>query len=290
MTIRQQAIKRKSAERLVFEHYLRTGRRLRPKEDEGPAEQKFNPYHDPRNGQFTFAPGGSRSLRSDSGRNRSTTTSAPKQQAARVSAPKVPTRPSSIAADDLGALSARYESHGSGDPGTVSSGDNDPGGISYGSYQLSTKKGTADAFATSREAQRWANEFRGLKAGTAQFSAKWRAIAAREREAFQAAQKAYVQRTLYNDTVQRVSKATGYDLNGAGPAVRQVTYSTAVQHGGTGGARVMTEAIRRADQKLKRTDARYKEALVDATYDRRTEIFLVSSKRNKILADEQDKL
>lgn len=52
----------------------------------------------------------------------------------------------------------------------------------------------------------------------------------------------------------------------------------------------MTEAIRRADQKLKRTDARYKEALVDATYDRRTEIFLVSSKRNKILADEQDKL
>src|SRR3546814_11553290 len=28
----------------------------------GDIEVKFNPYHDPRNGQFTFAPGGSRSL------------------------------------------------------------------------------------------------------------------------------------------------------------------------------------------------------------------------------------
>lgn len=49
----------KSAERLAFEIYLRTGKRLaRP---EAP-ERKFNPYHDPRNGRFTFAPGGPRSV------------------------------------------------------------------------------------------------------------------------------------------------------------------------------------------------------------------------------------
>ena len=48
----------KSAERLAFEIYLRTGRRIRPE----PAERKFNPYHDPRNGQFTFAPGGPQSV------------------------------------------------------------------------------------------------------------------------------------------------------------------------------------------------------------------------------------
>jgi len=49
----------KSAERLAFEVYLRTGRRL-----VGPdaSECKFNPYHDPRNGQFTFAPGGPKSV------------------------------------------------------------------------------------------------------------------------------------------------------------------------------------------------------------------------------------
>jgi len=49
----------KSAERLAFEVYLRTGRQLVRRER---AERKFNPYHDPRNGQFTFAPGGPRSL------------------------------------------------------------------------------------------------------------------------------------------------------------------------------------------------------------------------------------
>jgi hypothetical protein len=48
----------KSAERLAFEHYLRTGQRIEP----NAVERKFNPYHDPRNGRFTFAPGGPRSI------------------------------------------------------------------------------------------------------------------------------------------------------------------------------------------------------------------------------------
>ena len=54
-----------SPERRAFRHYLRTGRRLEMSAFEGSraaAEFKFNPYHDPRNGQFTFAPGGPRSL------------------------------------------------------------------------------------------------------------------------------------------------------------------------------------------------------------------------------------
>jgi hypothetical protein len=54
----------KSAERLAFEIYLRTGRRLAGAEV---PERKFNPYHDPRNGQFTFAPGGPRSVGGVSG-------------------------------------------------------------------------------------------------------------------------------------------------------------------------------------------------------------------------------
>jgi hypothetical protein len=49
----------RSAERIAFEVYLRTGRRI---DLELAAEQKFNPYHDPRNGRFTFAPGGPRSI------------------------------------------------------------------------------------------------------------------------------------------------------------------------------------------------------------------------------------
>jgi predicted chitinase len=52
----------KSPTQRAFSHYLRTGRRL-PKEtflEAQDIELKFNPYHDPRNGQFTFAPGGAR--------------------------------------------------------------------------------------------------------------------------------------------------------------------------------------------------------------------------------------
>ncbi len=49
------------AYRRAYSHWLRTGRWLRPFGTDG-RELKFNPYHDPRNGQFTFAPGGPRSL------------------------------------------------------------------------------------------------------------------------------------------------------------------------------------------------------------------------------------
>ncbi|HEX7857467.1 MAG TPA: hypothetical protein VF503_27615 [Sphingobium sp.] len=49
-------IETRSAERRPFEHYLRTGQW--PAE---PLETKFNPNHDPANGQFTSGPGGARS-------------------------------------------------------------------------------------------------------------------------------------------------------------------------------------------------------------------------------------
>ncbi|MET0241463.1 MAG: hypothetical protein ABW184_16345 [Sphingobium sp.] len=51
----------KSSERRAFEHFLRTGRRPPDNIPAKQIERKFNPYHDPRNGQFTFAPGGPRS-------------------------------------------------------------------------------------------------------------------------------------------------------------------------------------------------------------------------------------
>ena len=43
--------------RRAFTHWLRTGRLPLSRAPDG-LELKFNPYHDPRNGQFTFAPGG----------------------------------------------------------------------------------------------------------------------------------------------------------------------------------------------------------------------------------------
>jgi len=51
----------KSPARQAFAHYLRTGQRLHESAfmaAAAQAEVKFNPYHDPRDGRFTFAPGG----------------------------------------------------------------------------------------------------------------------------------------------------------------------------------------------------------------------------------------
>lgn len=59
MSKRSSEAEPRSAERLEFEIFLRTGRRSVRSEK---SERKFNPYHDPRNGQFTFAPGGPKSI------------------------------------------------------------------------------------------------------------------------------------------------------------------------------------------------------------------------------------
>lgn len=129
----------------------------------------------------------------------------------------------------LGALSARYETSGRG-PGTVSSGRGDAGGVSYGSYQLASKLGRPEEF-LGREGARWAAEFGRAKSGTPGFSRVWKAIAAREPEAFQEAQHAFIKRTHYDVQIAHVRNATGIDLDRWSDAVRDAVWSTAVQHG-----------------------------------------------------------
>src|SRR5688572_25095226 len=52
-------------------------------------------------------------------------------------------------AEELGALSAKYETGGRG-PGTVSTGAGDRGGVSYGSYQMATKMGVPARFVSQQ--------------------------------------------------------------------------------------------------------------------------------------------
>ena len=48
----------KSPESIAFDLYLRTGMRVPPEFIAEVLEQKFNPYHDPENGQFASAAAG----------------------------------------------------------------------------------------------------------------------------------------------------------------------------------------------------------------------------------------
>lgn len=143
--------------------------------------------------------------------------------------------------EELGSLSSRYESNG--DPGRVSSGNGDPGSVSYGAYQMTSRNGgTVAVFLKSEFAQKWASEFDGLTPGTPEFSAKWKEIAAREPDAFLAAQHGYIQGAYYEPAVQKVA-GLGIVADDRSHAFREVLWSTAVQFGSGSAKKVVENAL-----------------------------------------------
>lgn len=170
----------------------------------------------------------------------------------------------------LGLLSERFESGGRG-PGAVSSGKGDPGGVSYGIWQLSSKAGTAARFVKG-EGVRWQADFAASAPGSPAFSAAWRAVALREPEAFEHAQRAFIERTHYGPAVSAVERATGLDLDRRHLAVRDAAWSVAVQHGGA--AKILGDAVRQADGAPGREDTDYDRMLVKAIYAVRTDYVL----------------
>ena len=132
-------------------------------------------------------------------------------------------------ADALGALSAKYETGGRG-PGVVSTGAGDPGGVSYGSYQMASKMGVVQQFVGQAGFQ-WAKDFQGLTAGTAPFTACWKRIAADQTDDFQKAQHAFIKKTHYDLLAAKILADVKLDVNTRSAALRDVVWSTAVQHG-----------------------------------------------------------
>ena len=133
-------------------------------------------------------------------------------------------------ADELGSLSAKYETGGRG-PGVVSTGVGDPGGVSYGSYQMASKMGTVARF-VGQAGFPWAKDFQGLTPGTAQFTAVWKKIAADQTADFQRAQHAFIKATHYDLLCAKVNSENAVDINTRSRAVQDAVWSTAVQHGG----------------------------------------------------------
>lgn len=183
----------------------------------------------------------------------------------------------------LGALSERYECGNRG-PGAVSTGRNDPGGVSYGLFQLATRTGTCAAFLAA-EAKKWASRFGSHAPGSDQFSAIWRAIAEADHDAFAQAQRDFIARTHYFPAVKSVTAKTGLDLNTRHPAVRDATWSTAVQHGGA--VRILSAAVVGADQQVQRDQPHYDHALVEAIYAERSAYVLRVAERPNLSAGEK---
>ncbi len=166
----------------------------------------------------------------------------------------------------LGALSTRYESSGRG-PGTVSSGHGDRGGISYGSYQLASHVGSLQKFLISTEFKPYAAQFVGLKPNSREFIAKWKLLAKIDPKGFQAVQHAYTQRRYYQAAVDKVKIATSFDISQQSKTIKDVVWSTSVQHGTA--PELISKAIRETDATMKRTGPTYSAALIKNIYKER---------------------
>ena len=126
----------------------------------------------------------------------------------------------------LGTLSEKYESSGRG-PGTVSTGVGDPGGVSYGTYQLASKIGRTAQFV----AQYYPTEFRGLEPGTPAFTTRWKQLAADDPKALHAAEHEFIRVTHYEPQAKKLRGELKLDPDKHSRTLRDVIWSTAVQHG-----------------------------------------------------------
>jgi hypothetical protein len=145
-----------------------------------------------------------------------------------------------VYADDsptLGKLSEKYESGGRG-PGTISTGKGDPGGVSYGTYQLASKVGRADEFVMKY----YPDQFKGLKGGTPEFSKVWKELAAKDPKGLHKNEHQYIKETHYDPQAGKLLKEIKLDVTKRSAALRDVVWSTAVQHGP--GTDVITTAMK----------------------------------------------
>lgn len=177
--------------------------------------------------------------------------------------------------DRLGELSAKYESNG--DPGTISTGYGDIGGKSYGAWQLASNMGSVDKFLSFLKTNNLsyynelsqAKQSDGNKFGT-NFDNAWRSIAKRDRAGFLELQRKYIKMTYY-DVSAKLLKNYNFNIEEHSWALKNVLWSTAVQHGANGAVNIFrTVGLDRNERDL-----------IIAIYDERSKVdkyFYSSSK------------
>lgn len=190
-----------------------------------------------------------------------------------------------------GELSARFES---GEGGVSTIGHDRVGGTSYGKYQIASRPGTMDRFLTYLDTHepQWANRLR--EAGPADTGSKigampseWKAIAAEDPTRFEKLQHEFIAGETYKPARNMILGQSGLDFDNAPPALREVLWSTAVQHGATGAARIFNNVI---DQFASgNRDGDFNAKLIEGVYDTRKGQFESSTGRvRKAVANRMD--
>ncbi|OEU70011.1 MAG: hypothetical protein BA863_09745 [Desulfovibrio sp. S3730MH75] len=147
----------------------------------------------------------------------------------------------------MGDLSAKFES---GSQGVSAIGYDRVGGTSYGKYQIASNTGTMDKFLSflkdkapgiAEKLQQSGPANTGSKNG--QMPDEWRKIAAKDPAEFEKLQHDFIQGSHYDPAVKKIFAKTGIDVNKLPAPLREVLWSTSVQHGATGASNLVSRAI-----------------------------------------------
>ncbi len=177
----------------------------------------------------------------------------------------------SLDTDGLGNLSKKFES---GRDGMAAIGYDRTGGTSYGSYQIASRVGSMENFLkiADREDPEIAKMLRD--AGPANTWSRrggmpdmWRKLAKEEPERLQALEKQFIHETHYLPAVKKIEANTDIDTKNLSKATQEVLFSTAVQHGPTGAARIFGRAAASSGD----VDAEnFEQRLISKVYDIRS--------------------
>lgn len=167
----------------------------------------------------------------------------------------------------LGKLSAQFES---GKDGIAAIGYDSTGGTSYGKYQIASKVGSMKSFLSflDQEAPDISKRLRG--AGPANTGSRrgampetWRKIAKEQPERFEQLQEAFIHQSHYKPALEAIEQRTGIDMSSMSAAMKEVIWSTAVQHGPAGAARIFAKADNLSG---KHEDAAYERKMISNVY------------------------
>ena len=146
----------------------------------------------------------------------------------------------------MGSLSAQFESGGDG---IAAIGFDRTGGTSYGKYQIASRVGSMKSFLNFLDGEAPDIAQRLRKAGPADTGSRkggmpdaWRAIAAEQPERFEELQEAFIRESHYRPALESIVQRTGLEAENISTAMREVIWSTAVQHGPAGAARIFDRA------------------------------------------------
>lgn len=192
------------------------------------------------------------------------------------------TRNASAVGGGLGSLAAMFES---GAKGISAIGYDRTGGTSYGKFQISSRVGTMSRFLSYLDGRAPDLAARLRRSGPANtgstqggMPAEWTRIAQEDPGRFERLQTDFIKMDHYQPAREKILERTGVDIEAAKPALREALFSTAVQHGASGAARIFNQAIDKflghGGQAAAQNGVQgFEQALVSEVYNRRQNQF-----------------